>query len=1035
MSGTLDKIFGSFSEQLNDQIKKDIERIYKNIDDKHEFEVMFFNYKHEKNMMGFESFLRIMKFLNYRGKSSKEKLEDSLTLDIIYTKQENESFRISINGLNKINKYIERFHQRKNHVIFSALAGMNDKDITIIKKIRSRDNIVDVDDFDLRMRMAEELEPTNKEMEEITSLPENVRDNIIFRYKQRISLIIDDTKDAVTRIDLTNTKMSKDINRVYRANPIYELEIDLSSKIKSLPDKYLQNVYSEVNKLLKIIQQSNYLTSKTIEDMVLNSYHNLLNVNREQKVSLAARQSVSLEVQHVFDKLPNKYAVTDKADGERHFLIIINDYVFLISNNLIVKNTGIKITNKKYNNTVLDGEYVFIPSQNKHVFMGFDCLLKGGEDMRPNPVLLERLNAVDEVVKDCFISKGQVGYKFEDYKGEFDMDKISKFYEKQIANFMDALNKDLDTLKNLPLVRRKMFIAALGAKPSEIFKYSQLIHEKFVFDKSVNCPYVLDGLMYHPLDQKYTLVDSKYSEYKWKPSNQNSIDFYVIFERNKDTGRIVNLFDNSREEYVRGKAYQIVNLYVGKRAKGAEQPVLFEPEIESVKSQAYIFLKDGEVRDEEGNILQDRTVVEFYYNNDPNIPDKFRWVPMRTRHDKTESVRRFGKKYGNNFEIANKIWRSIKNPFSMADIKILANPDTYDKHIKLLKSKIDYSIILSEAKENQYQQIRTHLGKPMRNFHNFIKSILIYTNFHYMYENDRHLTVLDYGCGDGRDLMQFYYVEVDSYVGIDDNINNLNNPLNGIISRYGKLRKQHPNFPRMSFVHADGGALLEVDIQKKVLGNMEELNETIMNKFFSKDKSKKFQFDRIRCEFTISKYLANDTLWNNFTQNIKNHLKPGGYILITTFDADQIVEVLDDKEQYTSLYTNDQGEQKILFDIVKKYKDIKKGDLIKPGNLVDYYNSLERHEGDYIGEFLVQRKFLEKELKDKCDLELVETDLFYNQFQVHKEYFNGVYLSESKDETKKFLANAAQYYDETSEINLACYQLTKLFRFYIFRKN
>ena len=53
-----------------------------------------------------------------------------------------------------------------------------------------------------------------------------------------------------------------------------------------------------------------------------------------------------------------------------------------------------------------------------------------------------------------------------------------------------------------------------------------------------------------------------------------------------------------------------------------------------------MFLQDGEARDIEGNIIQDNTVVEFYYNNDPNIPDKHRWVPLRTRYDKTESVQR-----------------------------------------------------------------------------------------------------------------------------------------------------------------------------------------------------------------------------------------------------------------------------------------------------------------------------------------------------------------------------------------------------------
>ena len=54
--------------------------------------------------------------------------------------------------------------------------------------------------------------------------------------------------------------------------------------------------------------------------------------------------------------------------------------------------------------------------------------------------------------------------------------------------------------------------------------------------------------------------------------------------------------------------------------------------------EAYLLLKDGEVRDMDGNMLSDKTVVEFYYNMTPGIPNKFRWVPMRTRYDKTEAV-------------------------------------------------------------------------------------------------------------------------------------------------------------------------------------------------------------------------------------------------------------------------------------------------------------------------------------------------------------------------------------------------------------
>jgi hypothetical protein len=65
---------------------------------------------------------------------------------------------------------------------------------------------------------------------------------------------------------------------------------------------------------------------------------------------------------------------------------------------------------------------------------------------------------------------------------------------------------------------------------------------------------------------------------------------------------------------------------VGRVVQGVEAPRPFEPEKESVKNVAYLYLQDGEVRDITGNIILDGTVVEFYYNTDPTVPEKNRNV-------------------------------------------------------------------------------------------------------------------------------------------------------------------------------------------------------------------------------------------------------------------------------------------------------------------------------------------------------------------------------------------------------------------------
>lgn len=1035
-----DYIYGTLQDQLPLDVKKNVESIFKKTTKDHEFELMFFNYKQNENLMGFENFLKILEYMNYKSKHKSMKLENIISLDVIYQIQHGnnirDTYRISINGNKNINKYMGMLHMRKNHVIFSTLINMakTDENISIIKKVKSKEDTYDIDSYDIRVRLSKELPVTKDELKILEKLNESERNFISFRYKQRASLTIYENAGDIIKVDLTTTKMNDNINMVYRSIPNYELEIDFSST-GSPKTTSLDKIYSEATTLLKILQQSNFIIGKDMENEVLNRYADLLGENKDKMTSLAGRRAQSLEVQHIVDKLPNRYAVTDKADGDRCFLIIYNTAVFFISDNLHVKNTGIILANNKFNDSIIDGELIFLPEKNRHVYMAFDCLYSQGKDHRVDPNFMDRLKEVDNIIYNCFVLKGQKGFTFKEYNGSFDTDKIIDFHRKEIDIFMSSVNHDIGVEKLYPLIRRKYFINALGGQDNEIFKYSKLIWDKYVFDKTTNCPYILDGLIYHPLEQPYvvSVKDSKYIEYKWKPPNKNSIDFYIQFEKNPDTGKMYILYDNSDDNAVSGKPYKIANLYVGSSGRTGEVPILFNPE--DNRHVAYLFLEDGEVRDQEGNIIQDNTVVEFYYNNDVNIPDKHRWVAMRTRHDKTESVQRYKKKYGNYVDIAKKVWRSISNPITINDISILANDKTFDKHRDVLRGKIEHSVILSEAKENVYYQIRTNLGKPMRNFHNWIKSVLLYTRINPVYERQKHHTVLDIACGRGGDIMKFYYSKVELYVGIDIDNNGIISPTDGAISRYNQLRKTHPNFPRMFFVNADGGALLDYDEQVKVLGTMSTANEKIMKQFFSLDAKQRTQFDRITCIFAIHYFFTNDIIWNNFVQNVNMYLKPGGFMLVITNDGEKVMDRLTDKDQYTSYYTNDKGERKVLFEIVKKY-DVKDRTIpFGTGHAIDLFNGLLSNEGDYKTEYLVDKRFLEKEFLEKCSMELVETDLFQNQFNIHEQFFKNTMKYEENPKTRAFFAKAAEFYDQQNEVNKACFDaLTSLHRYYVFRK-
>lgn len=995
------------------------------------------------NIMGSETFVNLLNVMKYRSKTEKLNLISKKTLDINYTIRNEATYRISLEDLETINRYTDQLINLKSHVVFKFLLELYQKGqdkISLIKKTREGVSIIDIEELDMRLKKSAEKTVTKEEIKKLLQIDENAINNIDFRFKERISLIVAETKNETITIDLTKIKSSHILSRLEDEIPTFELELELVTQ-KPTPEQLTQ-LYNEITKILKVIYQSSYIVTNSEKMSVLNKYCQLLELNPRTLKSLHGRQPEALEIQHVVDKLPNIYAVTDKADGDRHQLIIHENVVYLISNNLKVKKTGITLNknNQEYNDTILDGEFIFIKSEQRYIFMAFDCLIKSKENIREIQLLADRLAQIDELVDNIFTLPGQKGTQIQVYDTknfEFNSEKILKFHETQISNFMNNLNQDIKKNKRITLVRRKYFIMPFGKNDNEIYQYSVLIWTLLVVNNRVNCPYKLDGLIYQPQDQKYiaSAKESKYPDYKWKPHDKNSIDFYIQYEKNTD-GKIIVAYDNTGEKkYSKDKPYKIAQLFVGKTIKDIEEPVPFQPQSEH--HLAYLFLDNGDVRDLEGKIIQDKTIVEFYYNNDINVPRKFRWVPIRTRYDKTEYMQRHGKKYGNYIDIANKNWRSIENPFTFNDMLILSRDNTYVRHLDILRNKIDHSVIISEQQENSYYQITTNLAKSMRAFHNWIKSITIYTYLMKWYSQGVSFDVLDFGCGRGGDIMKIYYVTVHSYVGIDRDNNGIISPVNGAISRYNQFRKNKDNFPPMSFINADVTVLLEPDEQEKVITNMSSQNRALMHKFFPKDDAKKQMFNCINCQFSMHYFASDATAWGNFLRNVNLYLKPGGIFLASMWDADLVVEALKDKTKYTVEYVNDKGETKAFMDIIKKYDDetlYDKGDIIGIGKAIDVYNATVSQEGYYMTEYLIQPKFLIKEFLEKCNLELIDTDTFENQYFLQEKYLKYYAKYESNPKTRKALHDFGGLYDQNNNINKASYEMTRLNRFYAFRK-
>ena len=318
-------------ELLTQNQKKDIDDLIKKYNKNNEFEISLFSNKEtSSHLLTLEKFNKLNSILSIITKKNKKEHESIKTteLDIILSVKDDiinttkiTNYRITISESEKINEYMSMLHMRKNHLVFSVLVNfildkeLSNKDkkfIKIIKKTKYFQSYITVEDLYMRIKLDDEDILDDKEIKKLVNINKNFsidNYNISFRYKERNSYFIEKGKN-VFRLDLTRVKNSSAINKIEDSTFNYEIEIECEIKEKKT---VLNEALDIIEFIIKSIQESNFIVTKSTSELVLKNYRDLLSIN-SSKTNLYSRQPVSLEIQNLVNNLPNRYTVSDKAD-------------------------------------------------------------------------------------------------------------------------------------------------------------------------------------------------------------------------------------------------------------------------------------------------------------------------------------------------------------------------------------------------------------------------------------------------------------------------------------------------------------------------------------------------------------------------------------------------------------------------------------------------------------------------------------------------------------------------------------------------
>ena len=729
---------------------------------------------------------------------------------------------------------------------------------------KTSDDVVDIPDLKLRITLRHE-EPLRRDF---SGAPMDPANHIRILHRKSWT-----TSDGLLRIDMSMTKSKRKSHKTFpdilKQTPDYELEVELVDR--TAPEgKLVASILRNVEPLLAAFQQSPFL----LKESDVQRYRMEFETLRMRFVN-----PVTMERRHILAERPHNvlkgYTVTNKADGLRAFLVVARDKRLLwVTKQGQVTWTGITATKDTHIDDVLDGEY--LPERN--LFCIFDTYhFRGKSTLR-----LPLMTTDEDVTKDPLKSRLGCAHLFvEDLRTDFKAAFTTKPFR----------------------VETKLFLAGDGPVMQKAI--NTLLDTKF--------EYPTDGLIFTPraspvapqMDRK---GDTWLRVYKWKPADQNSIDFLVRYKPG-DTYDVV-----MGQRVFRGTLYvsrtpgssiiypceTITGEYVPPTlppdlaiiAETRDRvPSPFQPAVPKAPNASEILLPlnaRGVPVDQTGQRVEDNTIIECARD-----VDRGRWTIMRTRYDKTYQYRVLGKpQFGNDEATAESIWTNIHNPVTEEMIRTLVtNPpsETYED-----------DLYYRDALES-----RDRVLKDVYSFHNKIKETL-YTQC--IKTGD---TLLELAVGRAGDLHKWRKTKPSKVVGIELSQSNLESPKQGACVRYLNEASRYKTLPPVLFVSADMTQPLDQQDNRylKILNKQEPAPTAYLEKFAGLT-----EFDAISCQFAIHYACESEETFRTFVGNLTKYGK--GLFFGTCMDGQSVFSLLLGKSGH--IFRSD---TQVFGEFVKEYSD------------------------------------------------------------------------------------------------------------------